>query len=171
VARPEGFEPPTLCLEGRGNPFFNPRSFRSVSRKHRFQALTALSVNVRGCAGLLVGSLQKSLQSPQTYGRAYSGNFEKDEAKKMTIPADPITAWDTVPVWWHSFLAENQLSPDFIPDAAAQTPDFIPDEQPQTAAPQAWDAEGNPVPASGETRTPAQESLQSIPAKSEQPKI
>jgi len=63
VVRPEGFEPPTLCLEGR-----LARSRKSFHFAHSIENPTlrqhqSMCLGVPGCSHLIVRSLQKSLHS------------------------------------------------------------------------------------------------------------
>ena len=61
MARPERFELPTLCFEGRLASSCNSRDFNHRLHSSRLSRFERLYPDVRGCMHLIAGSLQKSL--------------------------------------------------------------------------------------------------------------
>jgi len=67
MAAPGRVELPTSCFVGRNLAPRNLSNFNRDSEKQRLNLTRTLRLDVAGCARLLAGSLQKSLQSGELF--------------------------------------------------------------------------------------------------------
>ena len=65
-----GIEPVTPCLQNSPTSFCNPRYFNQSKENSTLNSSSGVWLDVRKCASLHVGSLQKSLQSSASELRA-----------------------------------------------------------------------------------------------------